>query len=403
MKDDRKSLIFTSLAHFTNDGNFLLFPTLIAYYKFIPGVSIEFLGVMAILYNLLSGLLGSPIGKYADRINKDSLLIFTGIIIEAISVLFFGIAFVFVGEINYIILIAAILLGTGQAFYHPIGASILSFTYGKERSPYAMGINGSFGSTGRALLPSIIVYAILFFGDFNGLFIIFIYTVISAFIILSGLNFFRRSDMEEKIVNKEELKKHNKKRNLDYSKYKKFLYILTAIVFIRSIFLLGTVTFIPDYFDEIFHSKIIMGDVVTISFIGAIFGQPYFGSLTKKFGGKFTIAISTIISTIFFGILLLTDNIILVTLIYLIYVFAAFSGFPVLLGYVAQVIPSEFSTQSNALVWSFGNIVGGSVGIALVTGLLYINISLYESFIFMLIFAVVSVIMLPLLPNKNKN
>ena len=101
--------------------------------------------------------------------------------------------------------------------------------------------------------------------------------------------------------------------------------------------------------------------------------------------------------------LLLTDNIILVTLIYLIYVFAAFSGFPVLLGYVAQVIPSEFSTQSNALVWSFGNIVGGSVGIALVTGLLYINISLYESFIFMLIFAVVSVIMLPLLPNKNKN
>ncbi len=403
MKDDKKSLIFTSMAHFTNDGNFLLFPTLIAYYKFIPGVSIEFLGVMAILYNLLSGLLGSPIGKYADRINRDSLLIFTGIIIEAVSVLFFGLAFLLIREINFIILMAAVLLGIGQAFYHPIGASILSFTYGRNKSPYAMGINGSFGSSGRALLPSIIVYAIVFFGNFNGLLIIFIYTVISAFIILSGLSFFKRPYVRGKTLNKEELKEENKERNLNYNKYKKFLYILTAIVFIRSIFLLGTVTFIPDYFDSIFHSKIIMGDVVTISFIGAIFGQPYFGSLVRKYGGKFTIAVTAIISTVFFGVLLLTDNVILVTIIYLVYVLAAFSGFPVLLGYVAQVVPPEFSTQSNALVWSFGNIVGGSVGIALVTGLLYINISLYESFIFMLIFAIVSVILLPLLPDKNRN
>ncbi len=402
MRDDKRSLIFTSLAHFTNDGNFLLFPTLIAYYKFIPGVSIEFLGIMAILYNLLSGLLGSPIGKYADKINKDGLLIFTGIIIEAISVLFFGLAFLLVKEINYIILIAALLLGTGQAFYHPIGASILSFAYG-NKAPNAMGLNGSFGSLGRALFPSIIVYSILFLGNFNGLLIIFIYIAISAFIILSGLNFFKRPVIKEKIVNKEKLKEDNIERNLNYNKYKKFLYMLTAIVFIRSIFLMGTVTFIPDYFDDIFHSKIIMGDVVTISFISAIFGQPYFGSLTRKFGGKFTIALTTIISTIFFGILLLTDNVILVTVIYLIYVFAAFSGFPVLLGYVSQTIPSEFSTQSNALVWSFGNIVGGALGIALVTLLLYINVSLYESFIFMLIFAIISVILLPLLPNKNKN
>jgi len=88
-------------------------------------------------------------------------------------------------------LIAALLLGTGQAFYHPIGASILSFTYGKK-APNAMGFNGSFGSLGRALFPSIIVYSILFLGNFNGLLIIFIYISIAAFIILSGLHFFKR-------------------------------------------------------------------------------------------------------------------------------------------------------------------------------------------------------------------
>ncbi len=88
-------------------------------------------------------------------------------------------------------------------------------------------------------------------------------------------------------------------------------------------------------------------------------------------------------------------------MVYLLYVFAAFSGFPVLLGYVAQVIPSEFSTESNALIWSFGNIVGGSVGIAIVTLLLFLKVTLFTSFIYMLIFAIISVILLPLLPKTK--
>ncbi len=403
MKDTRKSLIFTSLGHFANDGNFLLFPTLIAYYKVIPHISIAFLGVMAIIYNLLSGLLGPSIGKLADRIDRDGLLISAGIFMEAASAIVFGMVFLYGAYANYIILIASVVLGAGQAFYHPVGASVLAFTYGKKESSSAMGINGSFGSLGRALIPSLLVYSMVFFGDFGGLVVISIYTFIAGFIIFTGLNFFRRSkyitvDREKHRKNTNE----NKESRTEYSKYSKFLYILTAIVFIRAFFLIGTVTFTPDYFDNVFHSKIIMGNIVTVSFLGAVFGQPYFGTVVKKHGGKFTIAVTTIASTLFFGLMLLTNNVYLVTVIYLLYAIFAFTSFPVLLGYVAQTIPQKFSTRSNALVWSFGNIVGGSVGIAIVTLLLYVHISLYISLVIMLIFSIISIIMLPLLPSGNK-
>ncbi len=402
MKNTKQSLVFTSFGHFANDGNFLLFPTLIAYYKVIPHVNIAFLGVMAIIYNLLSGLLGPSIGKLADRIDRDGALLFLGILLEAISAIFFGLAFVFHAYANYIILVASVLLGVGQAFYHPIGASILAFTYGKMDSSSAMGINGSFGSLGRALIPSLLVYSILFLGKFYGLVAIAVYTFIAALIIFWGLSFFRRS----KYITIDS-KKHGKKTeegkasDAEYNKYGKFLYILTAIVFIRSFFLLGTVTFTPDYFDNIFHSKVIMGDIVTISFLGAVFGQPYFGKIVKDYGGKFTIAVTTVASTVFFALMLLTDNVYLVTVIYLLYATFAFTSFPVLLGYVAQTIPQKFSSRSNALVWSFGNIVGGAIGIAIVTLLLYVHVALYTSFVIMLVFSVISIIMLPLLPSKG--
>ncbi|MEM0139538.1 MAG: MFS transporter [Ferroplasma sp.] len=404
MEGRRKSLIFTSLGHFANDGNFLLFPTLIAYYKIIPDVSIVFLGAMAIIYNMLSGLLGPYIGKIADRVNKDGFLIFIGIIIEGISAIAFGLAFISGLYINYVIIAASILLGIGQAFYHPIGASILAFTYGKADSSTAMGINGSFGSLGRALIPSMLVYSIVFFGNVDGLMAVAIYTIVAAFVILAGLSFFKRQDYTKATrppaSNRDE---ENKVSAKEYKKYSKFIYILTAIVFIRSFFLLGTVTFTPDYFDNIFHSTVVMGDVVTISFLGAVFGQPYFGRVVKEYGGKFTIAVTTIASTVFFALMLLTYNVYLVTILYLLYAVFAFTSFPVLLGYVAQTIPNEFSTRSNAMVWSFGNIVGGSVGILIITLLIYIKISLRISFVIMLVFSIVSIIMLPLLPNRENN
>ena len=62
----KRALLFTSLTHFANDGNFLLFSILIVFFAKLPGVSIAFLGMNAILYNVLYGVISLPVGKFAD-------------------------------------------------------------------------------------------------------------------------------------------------------------------------------------------------------------------------------------------------------------------------------------------------------------------------------------------------
>jgi MFS family permease len=143
----------TAIGHFANDGTFLLFPLFIVYYIKVPGVSLTILGVMAILYQLLSAAISPKIGKYADSSGRLSSLMSLGIALEAGSILVFGAAFLLHTYMMYaVIAIGALLLGTGQAFYHPIGGAMLTKEFG-GKAPKYMGINGSMGSIGRALMP----------------------------------------------------------------------------------------------------------------------------------------------------------------------------------------------------------------------------------------------------------
>ncbi|MEM3847911.1 MAG: MFS transporter, partial [Metallosphaera sp.] len=135
-------LTFTSLAHFSNDGVFLIFPLLIVYYSTEKHVSVVFLGILSIVYTLLSGLLSPFIGDKADKMDRDSELISLGILLEGVSMALFALSFVTL-TIPALTL-GALLLGIGQAFYHPLGGAVLSRTFGKS-SGRALGVNGSLG------------------------------------------------------------------------------------------------------------------------------------------------------------------------------------------------------------------------------------------------------------------
>ena len=80
-----RSLAFTSLGHFSNDGTTLLYPTLITYYVELPGIKIPYLGAMAIIFNIISGIFSTPVGNYADRRGNHGTLIAVGILILALS------------------------------------------------------------------------------------------------------------------------------------------------------------------------------------------------------------------------------------------------------------------------------------------------------------------------------
>lgn len=408
MKSEVRALAFASMAHLVNDGNFLLYPILITFYSLLPNVHLVALGIMAVIYYVLSGVLSAPIGVMADRYDRDSFLMAFGIGIQAGSMFLFALPFLYPAYIYWLLISAAILLGAGQAFYHPLGASVIYHTYGSEKAPPAMGINGGFGSLGRASMPIIIVALIDTIGGYKGLSVIAFYTIASAAIIYAGLLFFKRKDYRTSEDEAQDKIVVGEKKGMQI--YWGMIVTITLVIFLRSMFNIAVVTFIPTYIDKIVGSTTVMGTVLTLAFIPPIFGQVWFGRLTTKRGGKFTVGISTALAGLVFFVLLLfagriasisvTYDIIFIGVMYGLYAFLTFSGFPIMMGYVGQIVPKAMSTTANAMVWGIGQTVGGAVGIALLS-LMLLKTSLTQGMWIMLIFMVVSIVMLPLLPSKQ--
>ena len=381
-----RTLAITSLAHFMNDGTFLIFPLLIVYYSTVDHVSLVFLGTLAIIYTLLSGLLSPLIGDFADKHDLDAVLLTVGIFLEGMAILLFALGF----PIPTLIVVGTILLGVGQAFYHPIGGAILSRVFGKS-SGRALGVNGAFGSIGRAVMPTIVTFLILLLGEITGLISLSVVFIIASLIIYLGLSFYRKGKSGEIRKSKEKLDKV----------FYKFLVILGSLVFLRSMFITGTTTFTGEFVYDIYHSKALAGIFLTVGFIGSVFGQPFFGWVTEKKGGRFAFLITSVLSILaFLGFLLLANNLVISAVMYTVFTFAAFSAFPVLLGYVSQTFPKSFYTVANSYVWGIGVTVGGAAGNALITALLGMKMPLLSTFYVALILAVVSTVMIPLIPSR---
>ncbi len=397
-KTNARILIFTSIGHFLNDGTLLLFSLLMVYYSEFYHVNLTFLGLMAVIYGIISGVFSPVISKFVDKHDIDVLLMTLGLLLIGISIFFFGLAFFLTSYIYIVISIAAILLGLAQSFYHPIGSSILAYTFGKN-SPTALGINGALGSMGRSFTPMIVTALILAFGESTGMFWTAAYMIVGALVVYFGLSNFKRESYETKTQDQDSQKA--KKEKLD-PRYVKFLFILGTIVFIRAMFMSGTTTFLGEYVYKIYDSKTLVGVFLTVAFLGAIIGQPFFGYLTTKKGGRFTVFLTTIASTVVFILFLLWNNFAFSVSMYLIETFFAMSGFPVLLGYVTQVFPPKYTATASSYIWGLSNIIGGAAGVGVITLLLGVGINIYLSFWIMLIFGVVSALMLPLIPKKVK-
>ncbi len=393
------SLIFTSLSHFSVDGNFLLFPVLLTYFSGIRGISVFVIGLMPVLYNLISGFLSVYVGSYADRVDRDAFILMSGLLLNGLAAFVFSLPFLYHADAYEFMILGSVFLGVGQSIYHPIGATILSHTFGPRESASYMGINGSFGSLGRSAFPPMVVFMAGFVGIVLGLQFIVIYFVMAAVLIFLGLKFFKRKDYGYSLPTKQ--KTPAKETQLEGS-IPFFLIMLVVLVFLRSMFISVTTTWIPTYLDGIFNSKHLMATVLGIAFLAPVLGQPFFGYMTSRLGGKFTISLTSVGLVVFFVLFLYFSRSFAIILVsYTLFAFFAYTGFPVLMGYVSQTVPKEHSTRANALVWGVGSTIGGSIGLMVFDGLRLFT-SMFISFTVMLVFAIFSVLLLIYLPGKEK-
>ncbi|MHB8360822.1 MAG: MFS transporter [Thermoplasmataceae archaeon] len=398
MKSEVKALIFTSVGHFANDGTFLLFSALIVFYTNI-GIPVYFTGSLAIVYTFLSGIFSLYVGKLSDRSNKDPELMSFGILIMGISVALLSLPFYMKSGEYIFVTIGAIILGVGQAFYHPIGANIIRFSKpGRDMSDY-LGINGSFGSLGRSILILVFGGLVISTGKFSGTFLYGIIFIILSGIIYSGTFRIRKPERRSKKINS------SMRVELEGNKpVWGFIGVLTTSFFLRSMFLGSTAIYIFSYLDQIDGNNSALSFIfLGVSLITPVLGQPFFGYLTRKKGGYYTVMLTGIISLVSFILFLSTNQYYIALIIYSVYAFAAYTGFPTLLGFIGQNVPASVSARANTIAWGLGNTVGGSVGLGVFL-ILYkgFSQSLHTVFYEISIFLLLSILITLVIPRFSR-
>ncbi len=152
-----RSLVLTSLAHFTNDGTVFFVPVIaaiVASHRSVPPIVIT---VLFLVFYGSSTVLSLFVGRLSDRLGRPASLMGVGLGILSAGLLGFYLALAETSGDALVValLVAAFLTGAGSSFYHPLGASVLQATFRDRSMGTAMGINGAMGSLGRALYPSL--------------------------------------------------------------------------------------------------------------------------------------------------------------------------------------------------------------------------------------------------------
>ena len=385
-----RALVAATLAHFTNDGTSTMFTVLIVYYLSLP-ISLAYLGGAAAASNLVSGLVAERIGSWADNSGKRGMMMALGIGIAGVATLIFAASFYAPQSAATTLLLGVMVLGIGLAFYHPLGGSIIAFASEGKSLPKQMGINGSFGSVGRALFPVLIVSMVGVFGAPVGL------LVLGAGVLAAGGTIFWLAKGLDRFMVGERQKRAPIGQSL--KPYRKFVFMLTAVFFVDAAFGSGITTYIPSYYKQVSGSTGTAGLITSIILLAPIIGQPIQGHIASRLGSRRALQITVTSSAVVVAVFLSFQNVVLEVLSLAVFAFFYYTGFPVVLGYVSLVTPWESITRVNAIVWGFGSTIGTALGSAL-GGTLGEAYGFHTSFAICWGFGLLAVALLPLIPRK---
>ncbi len=139
-------LYLVSLNHATNDGSVYLLSSLFPIVLALFNISVFQVGIIVALGYLVNILFQPVVGHYSEGRDPGKLLAI-GISIIAVSVISFVFATDFLS-----LLASVILLRLGSSFFHPVGISTISKSYGGRRLQKSMGFQSAFGNVGVLLV-----------------------------------------------------------------------------------------------------------------------------------------------------------------------------------------------------------------------------------------------------------
>ncbi len=367
-------LATSSLAHFLNDGVVFFIPVIGDLLSQERGTPTSLVTAMLTIFYVFSAGLGIVVGLISDRLGRRGPMIAIGIATLGVSLLGFyaSLSVSGVGS-DTLLLVAAAVAGAGSSVYHPLGGSILQHGFSAGPRGRALGVNGAFGSLGRALYPALFfVIAALGISKPATTLVFAALSLAAAVVVALGLP----AEAGTSRSNQGEAKPDpaagegtrsglNSSPNSLRSLLNRSVTVLTAIAFFRSVAFIGIVAWIPIYLTTERHAGLStgLGVTVTVMYAGGIVGQPLFGLLADRFDKRVVLAIDSLGSAGGIFWFLSTSGTGADALAALAaFGFFTFSGFPLLISLVADYVPKGSYATGNALVWGVGSTGGQALG-----------------------------------------
>jgi FSR family fosmidomycin resistance protein-like MFS transporter len=359
-----KVMASTSIAHFANDGYFLFIPMLIPLLMERSLINAVEAGLLGTLFNGVATAASPLVGLWAGRSRRVLLLMGLALAGYALSVLMLVPLEVLPPAVALAVLVVAVVLaGFASAFYHPIGATVLSHFAGQSRSGALLGINGSLGSLGRALYPSIMSFSVASFGMSGGLAVMgslgLAMALSAAFF---GLGIEDSWSSEGDGLGLRELRQRWKAM--------KVVVPIMLVAFLRTLFIQGIVYFNPSFLRlERGYSYTLVGVVSTVSLLVPVVGQPVLGWASDRYGRARLLAVANLGAALAVLAYLEVNSLGWIVAWLAVFSLFSFSAFPLLMSLTRATLPRNLLAMGNSLVWGVALSLGGAVG-PMVGGLL---------------------------------
>lgn len=284
-----KVLLILSLGHMVTDIYQGALPATLPFLKDKLGLTYTMTGVILMIANFTSSILQPLFGFYSDKKEKAALL--------PIGLLAAGVGYALLAMPTnyYVVLFLVVISGLGVAAYHPEGYKTAHFFTG-ERSVTGMSVFSVGGNLGLAIGPPMAIYVTRYLG-FDALPVVIVPSLLCTALILTQRKTIAIPKLEHIAQNKDVTK-------MNVGSYVS-LFLVVAIVIMRSWTQMGLLSYIPFYYinhlkgDPLFAGNLIFV-FLACGAAGTLIGAPFADRWGHRFFIRLTMFLATIILPLMF-------------------------------------------------------------------------------------------------------
>jgi FSR family fosmidomycin resistance protein-like MFS transporter len=357
-------LAAVSLCHLLNDMIQSLLPSIYPILKVSFHLDFGQIGMITLVYQIVASLLQPFIGLYTDRrpmpyaLAMGMCFTFTGILLLATASKF------------SLLLLAAAVVGTGSAVFHPESSRIARLASGGQHG-FAQSFFQVGGNTGSAVGPLLAALIVLPLGQRGVAW--FSIAAMAGILVLIGVGRWRSHHLSRSTVGHVH---SDPSPALPRRSVVRAIAVLTALVFSKYFYLASMVGYFTFYLITRFHLSVRSSQLHLFVFLGAVAAGAFLGGpIGDRIGPRYVIWVS-ILGVLPFTLMLPYANLFWTGILSAIIGFVLASAFSAILVYAQELLPGRVGLVSGiffGLAFGMGGIGAAVLGhIADLTSIVFV-------------------------------